>query len=83
MSFGPYLRKLREKADYTIRDVVEMCDGGLDKTTISRIERDERKMSLLAAYIFSEIYDMDIKALAKKALGDVKVKKLKGAKKAK
>jgi transcriptional regulator with XRE-family HTH domain len=81
MDFGAYLRKLREKADYTIRDVVEMCGNGLDKTTISRIERNERRMSLAAAFYFSELYDVDIKTLAKKALGEsAKVKKMKPVK---
>lgn len=77
MDFGKFIRTQRLKAGYTIRDIVEMSGDEMDKTTVSRIERNERKMSLKAAFIFSEIFDIDMKALAKKSFGEeVKVKKL-------
>jgi transcriptional regulator with XRE-family HTH domain len=77
MDFGKYIRNQRLKHAFTIRDIVEMSGDSLDKTTISRIERNERKVSLKAAYVFSELYDIDLKAMAKKALGEeVKVRKV-------
>jgi transcriptional regulator with XRE-family HTH domain len=76
MDFGKYIRNQRLKQGLTIRDIVEMSGDSLDKTTISRIERNERKLSLKAAYVFSELYDIDLKTMAKKAVGeDVKIKK--------
>jgi len=35
----------------------------LDKTTVSRIERDERGLSLRAAYCFSKIYNIGMETL--------------------
>ena len=81
MDFGKYIRNQRLKNGYTIRDIVDMSAGVMDKTTISRIERNERKVSLKAAYFFSELYDIDMKTLAKKSLGEeAKVRKLKTVK---
>ena len=78
MDFGKYIRNQRLKNGYTIRDIVEMSGDSLDKTTISRIERNERKVSFKAAYVFSELYDIDLKTLAKKSLGEeTKVRKVK------
>ncbi len=66
----------------TIRDVVAMTGEEIDKTTISRIERDERKISLKAAFYFSKIYELPMEEIAKKALGPkAKIKKIKIVKK--
>jgi len=65
MAIGAYLKGLRKKAGLTIRDVVEMTGEEIDKTTISRIERDERGLSLKAAFFFSEIYGADLDDMAK------------------
>ncbi|MFA6449651.1 MAG: helix-turn-helix transcriptional regulator [bacterium] len=82
MAIGSYLKGLRKKAGLTIRDVVEMSGDEIDKTTISRIERDERGLSLKAAFFFSEIYEVSIEELAKKMLGaKARVRKLKAPKK--
>ncbi len=78
MDFGAYVRKLRETAGLTIRDVVAMTGEEIDKTTVSRIERNERKISLKAAYYFSKIYGVDLEELAKKSLGEkARIKKIK------
>jgi len=78
MAIGAYLKGLRKKAGLTIRDVVEMTGDEIDKTTISRIERDERGLSLKAAFYFSEIYGTDLNELATKMLGSkAKIHKIK------
>jgi transcriptional regulator with XRE-family HTH domain len=82
MAIGAYLKGMRKKAGLTIRDVVEMTGEEIDKTTISRIERDERGLSLKAAFYFSEIYGANLDELAKKMLGNkAKVHKIKIVKK--
>lgn len=73
-----YLKKLRLEKGLTIREVVLMTDEEIDKTTVSRIERGERKISLKAAYYFSEIYGVSLEDLAKKELGSkAKIHKVK------
>ncbi len=82
MKIGSYLKGLREKAGLTIRDVVAMTGEEIDKTTVSRIERDERGLSLKAAYYLSEIYGVDIQEIATKMLGSkARIKKIKIVKK--
>ena len=49
MSVGTELRKLRLQQGRSIREVAKASGDMLDKTTISRIERDERGLSLKAA----------------------------------
>ncbi len=74
MKIGAYLKGLREKAGLTIRDVVAMTGEG--------IERDERGLSLKAAYYLSEIYGVDIQEIAVKMLGSkARIKKIKIVKK--
>jgi transcriptional regulator with XRE-family HTH domain len=78
MTAGEFLKKQRLSKGMTIRDVVEMACEEIDKTTISRIERNERKLSLKAAYYFSQIYGLSLDDIAKKELGPAaKVKKIK------
>lgn len=73
-----YLKKLRLEKGLTIREVVLMTGEEIDKTTVSRIERGERKISLKAAYYFSEIYGVSLEDLAKKELGSAaKIHKVK------
>ncbi|HOO57556.1 MAG TPA: helix-turn-helix transcriptional regulator [bacterium] len=82
MDLGAFLKKQRLKAGLTIRDVVAMTGDELDKTTVSRIERSERKLSFKAAFYFSKIYDIPMEELAKKALGaKARIKKIKITKK--
>ncbi|MFA6451320.1 MAG: helix-turn-helix transcriptional regulator [bacterium] len=77
MTVGTYLRKIRQENGYSLQDVVDMIDGQIDKTTISRMENDERKPSLLMALLFSQLYDIEIKDIAIRTFGKIKIKKLK------
>lgn len=82
MEVGSCLKKARIKSGLTIREVVAMTGDELDKTTVSRIERDERKLSFKAAYYFSEIYGVPMNELARMALGSkARIRKVKIAKK--
>mgnify|MGYP006285179777 CR=1 FL=1 len=82
MTAGEFLKKQRLKNEYTIRDVVLMTGNEIDKTTISRIERGERKISLKAAFYFSQIYDVSMDEIARKVLGKkARIKKVKIEKK--
>jgi len=79
---GQFLREMRAKKDLTIRDVVMLTGNEIDKTTISRIERGERKPSLKAAFYFSRIYGVSLEEIARKELGNkAKIKKVKIVKK--
>ena len=68
MSAGSQLKKLRERQGRSIREVVDASDGILDKTTVSRIERGERGVSLRAAYCFARIYGVSMEELSEIAL---------------
>jgi len=63
LSVGKEIKKLRKQRGLTIREVVKSSEGNLDKTTISRIERDERGLSFKAAYCFSKIYGINMETL--------------------
>ncbi len=63
MSAGSELKKLRLQRGITIREVVKQSNGMLDKTTVSRIERDDRGISFRSAYCFSRIYNIEMEAL--------------------
>ncbi|HOC92565.1 MAG TPA: helix-turn-helix transcriptional regulator [bacterium] len=84
MEMGAFLRKQRLKAGFTIQDIVDMAGNQIDKTTVSRIERDERKLSLKAGYYFSQIYEIPLEELARKELGASasRIKKIKPTKRA-
>jgi transcriptional regulator with XRE-family HTH domain len=69
MKTGDYLRNLREQKDLSMRQVMIRSQGLLDKTTISRIEKNERSLSLRAAYAFSKIYQSKLSDLAEIELG--------------
>ena len=69
MSLGNYLKRLRQQNGLTIKQVVDMSHDILDKTTISRIERDERGISLKAAYAFAKIYNVSLDELCEYVLG--------------
>lgn len=82
MSAGSYLKSLRLEKGLTIREVVLMTSEEIDKTTVSRIERDERKISLKAAFFFSQIYGVSLEEIARKELGaKAKIKQVKIVKK--
>ncbi len=79
MDFGTYLRKEREKAGLSLRQVVLMTNNETDKTTLSRIEMNERGISLKLAYLLSKVYGVDFETLTKKAIGNIKIRKLTAA----
>ncbi len=81
MDFGTYLRKQRETAGLSLRHVVLMTNNETDKTTLSRVEQNERTISLKLAYLLAQVYGVDFETLAKKAIGNVKVRKLTAAEK--
>ena len=69
MSLGQYLKRLRQQNGLTINEVVEQSEKLLDKTTVSRIERDERGVSLRAAYAFAKIYNVRMDEICEYVLG--------------
>ena len=69
MSLGSYLKILRQQNGLTIKQVVDMSQEILDKTTVSRIERDERGVSLKAAYAFAKIYNVSLDEICEYVLG--------------
>jgi transcriptional regulator with XRE-family HTH domain len=76
---GTYLRSVREKLGLVVEDVVAQSNGQLSKSMMSRVETNERKLSLKYAYLLSEIYGIDLKELCVKDMRNqgVKIKKLK------
>lgn len=68
MSVGDYLRELRSQSGLSLRQVVLMSGEMLDKTTVSRIEKNTRVPSLRAAYAFSRIYRVKMENIAELAL---------------
>lgn len=63
MGAGEEIKKLRQQRGLTLREVIKASNGLLDKTTVSRIERDERGISLKAAYAFSKVFDVHMETL--------------------
>lgn len=53
----------------SMRQVMDRSQDLLDKTTISRIENDDRKLSLKAAYAFSRIYRINMAELVEMDIG--------------
>jgi transcriptional regulator with XRE-family HTH domain len=75
MSVGESLKTLRKKAGYTIKEVSLMSGEVIDRTTISKIENDERTPSLKALYMLSQVYKVDMRELTLMSLGKIKIKK--------
>lgn len=69
MKLGEFLRNMRKQNGYSLREVVLKSKGMLDKTTVSRIEKDARMPSLRAVYALSKIYRVKMEAIAEMALG--------------
>ncbi|MEW6200409.1 MAG: helix-turn-helix transcriptional regulator [bacterium] len=70
MTIGEYLKKLRQQRGYSIRQVVIKSSNTLDKTTISRVEHDQRKLSLKTAYYLAKIYGVTVLDLVEKVVDD-------------
>lgn len=69
MSVGSHLRSIRESRGLTIKQVVNMSGDLLDKTTISRIERDERGLSIKAVYALASVYNIELKDVCELYIG--------------
>ncbi len=66
---GKKLREIRLQKGLSIQDVVGLSGGMLDKTMLSRLERNERGISLRGAYCLSKIYGIEMETLAEMAIG--------------
>ncbi len=64
MTLGEYLRMVRHQKRLTLQEVESVSKGILDKTTVSRIERDDRRVSFRAACAFSKVYGISLDTLA-------------------
>lgn len=69
MEIGEYLKYLRKQKGLTITQVVVKSNHEIDKTTISRVEAGNRKLSLKNAYHLSRVYDIDLEGMAEMAIG--------------
>lgn len=65
---GTYLRKLRLKHGMSLDDIVERSRGQIDKTTLSRTENNQRRVSLKMAFLLSEIYGEPFEPFARKIM---------------
>jgi len=74
---GSYLKSIRVKQGLVVQDVIEQSCGIIDKSMLSRVESNERKLSLQYAYLLSEIYGIDFTELCMKEMRrqGVKIKK--------
>ena len=75
VTFGEYLRNLRESLNYPIRVVAAHVD--IDPSTLSKIERDERKATLDLLEPLSEILEVNFDNLRVHFLSDQIAKTLK------
>jgi len=64
----------------TINEAAAMTGGKVDKTSLSRIERGERGISLKVAYCLSKLYGVDMEKIAEKECGKVKIRTRKTSK---
>lgn len=78
---GKFLKTQRIKAGMTIGEASAMTGGNVNKTSLCRIERGERSISLKVAYYLSKLYGVDMEKIAEKECGKAKIKTRKTAKK--
>lgn len=77
MTAGAFLKKMRKQHGYSIMAVVQKSNGMLDKTSLSRIERDERGVNLKVAYALSRIYNIPMENLSERIIhGKIEVDKM-------
>ncbi|HRE56991.1 MAG TPA: helix-turn-helix transcriptional regulator [Candidatus Kapabacteria bacterium] len=67
-TFGGMLRRLREKKEMPIRKLASLLD--LDQSTLSKIERDERRANSEMIDKIAEIFEIDRKELMINFLSD-------------
>lgn len=61
ITIGSYIRTLREEAEMPLRKLASLLD--IDQSTLSKIERDERKANLRLIEQIAEIFKVDKKDL--------------------
>jgi transcriptional regulator with XRE-family HTH domain len=67
-SFGEYIRRLREESNLPLRKVAAQLD--IDTSTLSKVERGERPISIDYLKPLSQILNTDYKELQIKFLAD-------------
>ena len=73
-TFGEYIRELREKHQMPLRKLAAILD--IDQSTLSKIERNERKTVSDMIPILAETFSLDYKKLQIRFLSDNLVKYL-------
>ena len=68
VSFGEYIRRLREESNLPLRKVAAQLD--IDTSTLSKVERGERPISIDYLKPLSQILNTDYKELQIKFLAD-------------
>ena len=66
---GEYLKNLRIQKDLTVKEVIRRSKGALDKSVISRVEKNKRGISLRSAYYMAKIYQVPLEEIAEAMLG--------------
>jgi transcriptional regulator with XRE-family HTH domain len=67
-SFGEYIRQLREEQKMPLRKLAAQLD--IDQSTLSKIERNERKAVSSMIPILANIFELDYKKLKVRFLSD-------------
>ena len=67
-TFGEYIRRLREEMNLPLRKVAAQLD--VDTSTLSKVERGERPMSIDYLKLLSQILKTDYKELQVRLLAD-------------
>lgn len=70
------IRNLREEAEMPLRKLASLLD--IDQSTLSKIERDERKANLQLIRQVAEIFDVDDESLLVDFYSDVVVSEIGG-----
>ncbi len=60
-TFGEYIRTLREAQQMPLRKLAALLD--IDQSTLSKIERNERKLSSRTIPVLADVFCLDYKAL--------------------
>ena len=68
-SIGTQIRQLREKAEMPLRKLASLLD--LDQSTLSKIERDERKPNILIIEQIAKIFSVEKSTLLVAYYSDV------------
>ena len=68
-SFGTQIRQLREKAEMPLRRIALLID--LDQSKLSKIERDERKPSVILIEQIAEVFNVEKPSLLVAFYSDV------------